>query len=261
MMQVISALKGFGVDATDGNFGTVADFLFDDVSWKVRWLVVDCGTWREGHKVLIHPSAVSSIDFDEECFEVKLTKAQVEASPDEFEDLPVSQQMETKLYEHYGWDPYWSDSYVLGASGAMAAPLMAAPYFGFGAGEGAVEREEAPISEDSHLRSFVEIVGYRIHAQDGEIGHVENFMLDGSSWTLRFLIVDTSNWWFGTRVLISPSSVTEIDWSDRRIKVDASLSDVKTSPIWDPMVAFNEIEAKRLLHHYSSPGMTTKLHS
>ncbi len=53
MMQVISALKGFAIEASDDRIGTVADFLFDDASWRVRWLVVDCGTWLRGRKVLI----------------------------------------------------------------------------------------------------------------------------------------------------------------------------------------------------------------
>ena len=55
MLQVISALKGFAIEASDGRMGTVVDFLFDDASWKVRWLVVDCGSWLKGRKVLIHP--------------------------------------------------------------------------------------------------------------------------------------------------------------------------------------------------------------
>jgi len=38
MLQVISALKGFAMEATDGRIGTVVDFLFDDTSWRVRWL-------------------------------------------------------------------------------------------------------------------------------------------------------------------------------------------------------------------------------
>jgi hypothetical protein len=43
MLQVISPLKGFAIEATDGQIGKVVDFLFDDASWKVRWLVVECG--------------------------------------------------------------------------------------------------------------------------------------------------------------------------------------------------------------------------
>jgi len=256
MMQVISPLKGFSIAATDGDIGAVVDFLFDDSTWNVRWLVVECGTWLKGHKVLIHPSAISSIDFEEELFEVKLTKAQVEGSPDPFEDLPVSRQMQARLYDHYGFDPNWGSPSFVAASGAMASPLMATPYFGFASAEAPTGVEEADVSDDPHLRSFVEIVGYGIHAKDGEIGHLENFMLDTTSWTVRYLIVDTSHWWFGKRVLLATFAATEIDWSDRRIQVSATREQVKTSPIWDPMVAFNEIYAKQLHHHYGWPGMS-----
>ena len=81
MMQVISALKGYAIEASDGRMGTVADFLFDDASWRVRWLVVDCGTWLTGRKVLIHPSAISRADLEQQQFLVSLTKAQVRNEP------------------------------------------------------------------------------------------------------------------------------------------------------------------------------------
>ena len=78
MLQAISALKGFAIEASDGRMGTAADFMFDDASWRVRWLVVDCGSWLKGRKVLISPSAVSYADLEDEECEVELTKAQVE---------------------------------------------------------------------------------------------------------------------------------------------------------------------------------------
>ncbi len=62
MLQVISPPKGFSIEASDGRIGTVVDFLFDDASWKVRCLVIDCGTWLGGRKALIHPSAISQED-------------------------------------------------------------------------------------------------------------------------------------------------------------------------------------------------------
>jgi hypothetical protein len=91
MLQVISPLKGFAIKASDGGIGTVVDFLFDDTSWKVRWLVIDCGTWLTGRKVLIHPSAISRQDLEQQEFVVALTKAQIEGSPELVEDQPVSQ--------------------------------------------------------------------------------------------------------------------------------------------------------------------------
>ena len=94
MLQVISPLKGFAIEASDGTIGMVCDFLFDDASWKVRWLVIDCGTWLTGRKVRIHPSAISREDLERQQSVVALTRAQVEDSPKLLEDQPVSQQME-----------------------------------------------------------------------------------------------------------------------------------------------------------------------
>ena len=60
--------------------------------------------------------------------------------------------------------------------GAMASPLMAPPYLGLGSTDAAEARSDGPTSRgaDPHLRSVVEVTGYRVHAVDGEIGHIEN---------------------------------------------------------------------------------------
>jgi hypothetical protein len=70
---------------------------------------------------------------------------------------------------------------------------------------------------DPHLRSMADITGCHIHASHGEIGHVEDFLVDEASWNIRYIKVDTRNWWPGERVLISPHSVREIDWSGRLV--------------------------------------------
>jgi hypothetical protein len=255
MMQVISALKGFAIEASDGRIGTVVDFLFDDASWRVRWLVVDCGTWLPGRKVLIHPSAVSLVDLEQQRFPVTLTKAQVEKSPELAEDQPVSQQMENRLYSYYGWDPLWSGPYLRGAPGAMAWPYMAPPYFGLGLDAGAANGKRAILhGSDPHVRSVNEITGYHIHAFDGEIGHIENFMIDDADWSIHYFIVDTRNWWSGKRVLMSPLAVKSIDWFERRVELDVSREQVNSSPPWDPLDAFTQLDAKLLHKHYGWPG-------
>src|SRR5271165_7503647 len=169
MLQVISPLKGFAIEASDGRIGTVVDYLFDDVSWKVRWLVIDRGTWLTGRKVLIHPSAISREDLEQQKFVVALTKAQVEDSPELLEDQPVSQQMENQLYSYYGWDPLWGGANLSALPGAMASPLMAPHYMGLGSTDEADARNDGPASRGAnpHLRSVVEVTGYRVHAVDG----------------------------------------------------------------------------------------------
>ena len=256
MFQVLSPLKGFSIEASDGRIGTVVDFLFDDASWKVRWLVVDCGTWLTRRKVLIHPSAILQEDLERQHFVVALTKKQVEGSPQLSEDQPVSKQMETQLYSYYGWDPLWGGANLSAIPGAMASPLMAPPLMGLDSsdlGEAGINGT-ASRGADPHLRSTVEVIGYRIHAVDGEIGHIEDFMLDSADWSVRYFIVDTRNWWFGQRVLISPMAVKTIDWFDRHVELDVSREVVKASPPWDPLVAFNDDYVRRLHKHYGWPG-------
>ena len=105
MLGVGSALKGYRIEARDGAIGIVSDFLFDDRTWKVRWLVVDTGNWLTGRLVLVHPSAIGRANYIERVLPVRLTKAQVEASPDVLQDRPVSRQNEFNLNDYYGWDP------------------------------------------------------------------------------------------------------------------------------------------------------------
>ena len=255
MLQAISALKGFAIEASDGRMGTVADFLFDDASWRVRWLVVDCGSWLKGRKVLVSTSAVSYADLEDGECEVELTKAQVEGSPELLEHQPVSQQMQSRLYGYYGWDPLWDEAPNLGAApGEMASPSRAPPALAAQTMEG--PRDEAAVSEeaDDHLHSVFEVIGYHIDAIDGEIGHVEDFLFDNEDWRLRYFIVDTSNWWFGKRVLISPHAVKAIVRSDRQVHLDVSREQVQSSPPWDPLAAFDPAYAARLHSHYGWPG-------
>ncbi len=167
--------------------------------------------------------------------------------------------MQVRVYDHYGWEPAWDGVYPGSVVGAMASPMMAPAYFGL---EIDSERRSDVVDEpdgDPHLRSVVEVIGYHINALDGDIGHVENFVVDNDDWSLQYLIVDTSDWWFGKRVLIAMQAVKGVEWPDRHIRLDVSREQVKTSPAWDPMVAFDEIEKMHLHKHYGWAGSRSPL--
>ena len=204
MLLAGSALKGFALEATNGKLGTVSDFLFSDETWRMRWLVVDTGVWLTGRKVLIHPSAIGGADYEHRELPVALTKAQVEGSPDILQDRPVSRQMENDLYGYYGWDPLWSGGFYGG--GAMTLPFVPSSYLGDTALLERTDFEDQDEHDDPHLRSMTAVTGYHIHASDGEIGHVENLLVDSASWRIRYLIADTRNWWPGKHVLLSPAA-------------------------------------------------------
>ncbi|HUK33890.1 MAG TPA: PRC-barrel domain-containing protein [Vicinamibacterales bacterium] len=77
------------------------------------------------------------------------------------------------------------------------------------------------------LHKFSKISGFHIHAVDGEIGHVDDFLLDESTWGLRYLVVDTSNWIGGKRVLVSPQVVSGVDLERERIDVAMTREQIK----------------------------------
>src|SRR5471030_3372811 len=79
------------------------------------------------------------------------------------------------------------------------------------------------------LHKFSKLRGFHIHALDGEIGHVDDVLLDESTWGLRYFVVDTSNWVGGKRVLVSPSVVAGLDVERQRIDVKLTRDQIKNS--------------------------------
>ena len=248
MLLTASALKGYAIEASDGKIGTVSDLLFDDENWRVRWLVVDAGTWLIERKLLVHPSAIGSMAGAGQVLPVNLTRAQVAASPDIRRDQPVSRQMETHLYDYYGWDPYWGGGSI--GLGGIASPLAVPPCLGVAAVDDSPGADGGRAAGDPHLQSIDAVCGYHIHATDGEIGHVADFLLDDAGWGIRYLIIDTGNWWPGEKVLISPQSVKDIDWADRLIHLDVTRHKVKGRPTYDPSITMDGVYDEKFLSYY-----------
>src|SRR5271156_1136730 len=249
MLRNTSATDGYFIAASDGHIGTVSDFLFDDVSWLVRWLVVDTGNWLSGRKVLLPPSVLERLDAKEQEFSVRLTMQQVKDSPEIDTDRPVSRQMATTVYDYYGWSPYWGTGFYMGGYGYMPGGTTESPYLG-------PRRREEEIADtqrdddDPHLRSIEAVTGYHIHASDGEIGHVEDFLLDDADWSIRYLVVDTKNWWPGKKVLVSSRSAGEIDWLERLVNLDVERQRIKDSPPYDPTMTIDRAYDEKVLTYY-----------
>jgi hypothetical protein len=262
MLWNASMIRGYAIAASDGRLGTVSDFLFDDSSWLVRWLVVDTGKWLSGRKVLLSPFVLGHLDPKEREFTVELTMRQVKDSPDVDTDRPVSRQMETNIYDYYGWSPYWGNGFFTNRYGYIGDALKVAPTPGFTdtvastdpADRESDERDQAIThmarSDDPRLRSIEAVTGYHIEARDGEIGHVEDFLIDDADWSIHYLLINTKNWWPGKKVLISPLSVLEIDWLDNLVKVNVDRQKVKDCPAYDPSMTVDQAYDERFLTYY-----------
>lgn len=243
LLQKIRELDDYSLLAVDGEIGGIEEFYFDETTWAIRYLVVNTGGWLTGRRVLISPVAIGGIDEEKQTIYIELTRHQIENSPPISADRPVSRQYEVAYYQYYKWPPYWELGSLSGFP-ISEAPMAPPP----------TPREIAmPKMEETYLRSTAEVNGYATAARDGEIGHVEDFIVDTQYWVIRYLEIDTRNWWPGKHVLVNPGWIEEISWTERAISVDLTREAIKGAPGFDPSKAIGRDYEIRLFKHYGRP--------
>jgi hypothetical protein len=238
MLRSIKALHSYAIEATDGNLGSVYDFYFDDLLWTIRYVVVDTGTWLPGRRVLISPTAIEQPHEETKQLAVNLTQEQVENSPDMDSEQPVSRHHQIALHEHYAWPAYWA--VAPDGLGTLALPPD-------------LVEEFSSESGDPHLQSTQEVLDYYIHASDGDIGHVEDFIVDDASWSIRYMVVNTRNWLPGKKVLVAPQWITEVIWGEAKVYVNLTREAIQESPEYDPDEMVHRAYEERLYDFYDRP--------
>lgn len=252
-------LEGHALRARDGVIGQVKDFYFDDHHWHVRYCVVETGQWLKSRQVLIAPVVLGDFDAGLKTFTVNLTIDQVRNSPDIDTAKPVSRQHEEQLQKYYGWPAYWGGSFYGGGLTAPPAPIIP-PTPAANSGEPAFTDGDRPLTaragtskDDPHLRSVNDTIGYHIEAIDGAIGHVDDFLIDDEDWSIRYLAVDTRNWWPGKKVVIAPSWISDVSWTKSQVIVDLTRQAIKGSPAYDPSAPWSPAYAAELHDYYGRP--------
>jgi hypothetical protein len=259
MLRRFTRLRGATIGATDGDIGSVEDVYFDDLTWTVRYLVVDTGTWLPGRKVLLSPASLRGFEPVGDRVRAELTRQQVKDSPSIDFDEPVSRQHETALQSFYGYAPYWEGPYRWGSSlypypllDAGVLPPGPAPAHGDRIAAELAARQRA--ERDEHLRSARAVTGYGIATTDGELGHVEDFLVDEQDWAVRYLVVDPRSWWPGPHVLIGTDWIRGVSWNDAVVEVDVHREAVRNAPRYEPEGTFSRDQELGLYAHHGRPG-------
>jgi hypothetical protein len=176
--------------------GSVRTFLFDDQSWKVRYLVVDVGNWLKRRDVVLPITVLDKPVWANKTCCAHLTKDQVRNSPDVDTEEPVSRQQEIAMHDYFGPLASWVDSEF----GMPAMPTgMKYP---------------VQTAEVLHLRSTSHMLGYHVRATDGEFGILEGFVMDEASWHLGYLDVKSGDWLQNRSVLVPTRWVQSVSWAD-----------------------------------------------
>jgi len=263
MLRTLKELHDYTIGAVDGAIGQVTDLFLDDEAWVVRYLVVDTGGWLSGRKVLISPMAIGEPNWAGQLLPVSITKEQVKNSPDVDTDKPVTRQHELEFSGYYDYPYYWGGGGYWGVG--MYPGTMMAGYGGFGSPRAAIRQEtqnararaeeaRGDAHADPHLRSCKEITGYHIHASDGDIGHVSGMLIDDETWAVRYLIVNTSNWWVGHQMLVAPQWIEGVSWADGTVSVKLTRQAVKDAPVFESTGTLTREDEARLHEHYGRSG-------
>lgn len=243
MMYKAKALKGYKLHGLDGEIGEVREFYFDDHRWTIRYLIAETGNWLADRQVLISPHALTAVNTQEKYICVNLTKKQIEDSPSLANDKPVSRQYEAEYYGYFGYPAYWEGSNMVGVYPYIMRDL-----------EKRKKSAQAKKAWDPHLRSTQDVSGHIIHASDGEIGHVDDFIIDDAAWAIRYLIIATRNLLPGKKVLISPAWIEDIIWESHTVYVNLLCETIRNAPEYNEETLLTRDYETGLHRHYNYQG-------
>jgi hypothetical protein len=205
MLRSLNSMLEYRLAATDGETGQVQDFLFDDESWVVEYVVVETGHRQSSRKVLILPFALGFSDWETRRLPVLLTCDQFRSSLLLQAEMPVSLQRKAGLK-----------------------------------GPG------------SHLRSMREMIGYGIHAEDDEVGTVEDFIVEDTLWGVHRVVV-ALNRTPDRLILMPPDAVRAISWKGKAAWVNLHPAEIEDSSDFDPAAPVNHDSEDGVYDYYGRP--------
>ena len=229
MLRKLKNLKGFTVHGRNDDLGKAKDFYFDQRYFVMRYLVIETGNWLQHEKTLISTDSFKEINYENKEIIVNLTAEDLEAGPSIKKNKPVSKVMEEKVVKHYDWPIYWTSPHPADGPAIQAGNVIREELFKF---EALTDEEKQAEEEEieSNLRSFNEIRGYHIQAEDKEFGHLEDLFVDEENWAIRYLLIDTRNILPGKDVLIAPEWLQNISWNKEKIFVSKTKEEIKNAP-------------------------------
>lgn len=228
-------LARYRLHAADGDIGHVHQVLFDDRNWEVRYIVVRTGSWLFGRDVLLLPDMISDLDHDEQRIDTELSRRQIKDAPTIEERLPVSLHYEQQFHLHYDWDPYWGVDPLFGIGSAPPPAIDDA-------------KVEEPVNP--HLRSSEEVTGYRVGAEEGDVGDVRDLVIEVPGWRVRYVDVATGSWLFGKEVLIACAWLESVDWTAQRVDTVLTRAAIESAPPYDAGKVISRDDEVALYKHY-----------
>jgi hypothetical protein len=241
MISRASKLRNCTVSGPSGEAGKLRDVYFDDHTWKARYLILDTGGWPlGGRQLVLPPAAIVDWDPTEGKVSVALSQEQIESCPVVGESGASSREEQDAWERHFGMSGAWG---ALQVQIPVAEPPKDEP--------SAAPPKLAGAPAESQLWSSAEVTDYALAAEDGDIGRVQDFLVDSGTWTIRFVVVLRS-WLAGTETLLPPLQIRSVDTEEMKVFVGVTRDAVLNAPVWDGLEPIGVSYEQAIQRHYGS---------
>lgn len=232
-MLYSSNIKEMNIRATDGDIGKIKDIYFND-NWNIRFTVVDTRKWLPGRKVLLPLHIFHPINYESEYVEVDYDKDQIRNSPPVPEDEHFTPDDQGNVLDYFGWNMYKDNAVSTGGH----SPLVTFDH---------PDVEQKNVPEEPHLnrneilsndtlRSEEETLDFKVHAKDGKIGNIVDFICDeNNNWKITYIVVQNSeNMTENELYIYRTEQIQTVDWFERDLYINDSVKGLKgTTPFTD----------------------------
>lgn len=190
MIITVNRAYGIRLNTSDGQCARVKDLLFDDRTWRIRFLVVKLGHFLSRRVVLLTPEQIENAAWSSGALQTPLTMAEVKAAPRLLSSPPVAKQAELEASRMIAWEAYWTGLFDRLSN--------------FG---------------DPHLRNTRAVTGHHVFGLDNEVGFIDNFVVDDQDWRVRYLVVRLGKHRNSRRVMVDPHLVDSISWESHSVRI------------------------------------------
>jgi len=207
MMKSLKQQFGCQIQARGCDIGTVEDFLFDDRTWRIRFLVVDPEPRLGERPILLPPESFAPASDDgRRGLTLRGETAAVDNAPtfEEYRPLFLRPSAAPRLLYLGGGEFLWAESVPRAAW-----------------------RSRTWSGEDPHLRSVREIIGYSIQGSDCRIGRVRDLLVNGQNWKIGALCLALSRRARNQLRLIPADKVCCLSWFEATVEVEATCSEIE----------------------------------
>ncbi|NLF10075.1 MAG: hypothetical protein GX594_19165 [Pirellulaceae bacterium] len=190
--MIVTANQIYGTATVCGQAprGKINDLLFDDRCWTVSNVVVRLGNWFTRRDVLVAPREIESVDWPTHRVYLALSEERLRAAPSLESNPPVALRKYWESQRMIAWEAYWSGLF-----------------------------QQMSDEGDPHLRNTRAVAGHHVFGLDSEAGRVDNFVIDDSTWRIRYLVVRIGKRQEAKRVIVEPRWVDSIDWDLRGVYI------------------------------------------